>query len=68
MFDDMLNALENGKSRFAGNVRDSFGESICSEVYDKMIADIRQMDAANKAAKLREAEIQVLTLELRLML
>lgn len=68
MLEKPLDTLSSGKKHFSQVVRDSFGESISKEVFDKMADTLHQMQTADNAAKLREAEMTALTLRLRTLL
>ncbi len=68
MMEEALETLASEKARFDQAVRDEFGNSISKDVFDKMTITMQQMQATDKAAKIREAEITALTAKLRFML
>lgn len=68
MLGEPLDTLESEKKRFYQAVHDQFGENISRNVFDKMSETLQQMQAADQAAKLREAEMTALTVRLRTLL
>lgn len=65
MFDETKASIERASSAFTDHVRDSFGQSIKETAFDGLLRAVNGMKVADDAAKLREAEIHALTLELR---
>ncbi len=65
MFDDIRKGLTADKEAFAEQVKDSFGQSVVSQVYEPCQRETALLAAAWEEAELQRREIMALTFELR---
>ena len=68
MFNEARFSLERSKDTFNNNVKDSFGHSIVSDVYEPVTAEIARLQICYEESELKKREIQVITAELRMIL
>ena len=65
MFDDLFNVLSQQMGKFSDTVRDEFGQSIISDVFEPLLQDISTLQQMEKLFQTRAAEIDQLTEELQ---
>ncbi|MDD7984706.1 hypothetical protein PQO01_07060 [Lentisphaera marina] len=65
MFDDLFNRTAQQMSKFSSTVRDEFGQSIVSDVYEPFLQDISGLQQMTELFQARIAEIDQLTEELQ---
>ncbi len=65
MFDDVFRLTSLRMERFADTVRDQFGQSIITDVFEPMLRDISRLQQLEEQFKTRIIEIDQLTEELR---
>ena len=68
MFDEVYNDVKRSRITFSDNVKDAFGSSVCSELYDELENRINAAEDISSAADIREAYIRAQLLELRMIL
>jgi hypothetical protein len=65
MFDDLFNVTSQQMGKFSDTVRDEFGQSIVSEVFEPLLQDISGLQQMGELFQTRAAEIDQLTGELQ---
>jgi hypothetical protein len=65
MFDDLFSATSQQMGRFFDTVRDEFGQSIVSDVFEPLLQDISGLQQMGENFQTRTAEIDQLTEELQ---
>ena len=65
MFNKMIGYLSNERDRFNENVKDNFGNSIDSDMFNPIYQDLLKLQETYQNFKIKEAEINSLTMELR---
>ena len=65
MFDDLFNLTSQHMRRFSDTVRDQFGQSIISDVFEPMLQGISGLQQMEELFQIRAAEIDQLTNELK---
>jgi len=65
MFDDLFNMTLQQMGKFSDTVRDEFGQSIISEVFEPLLQDISGLRQMGELFQIRAAEIDQLTGELQ---
>ncbi len=65
MYDDIFNLASQYMGRFSDTVRDRFGQSIISDVFEPMLQDISSLRQMEEFFRARAAEIDRLSEELR---
>ncbi|EKO3417957.1 hypothetical protein ACOIPL_002462 [Vibrio fluvialis] len=65
MFDDLLNVTSQQMGKFSDTVRDEFGQSIVSDVFEPLLQDISGLQQMGELFQARAAEIYQLTGELK---
>ena len=65
MFDDLFNVTSQQMGRFAGTVRDQFGQSILTEVFEPVLHEISSLQQVNELFRTRAVEIEQQMAELR---
>lgn len=68
MFEDTIENVMQTKENFSGHVRDSFGNSIVSDIMDPLESEEQKLCHAYEAAEVKMTEIKVITAELRLLI
>lgn len=68
MFEDTINALRSAKNDFDSKVADAFGRSIDENVFEPIDAELERLHHEYELAELKMNQIEMLTLELRLIL
>ena len=66
MFDDLFNVTLQQMGKFSDTVRDEFGQSIVSDVFEPILQDISGLRQMGELFQTRAAEIDQLTGELQL--
>ncbi|RCW90407.1 hypothetical protein [Marinomonas foliarum] len=66
MFDDLFNVISQQMGRFSDTVRDEFGQSIVSDVFEPLLQDISGLQQTGELFEIRAAEIDQLIGELQL--
>ena len=66
MFDELFNVTSQQMDKFSDTVRDEFGQSIISDVFEPLLKDISGLQQLEKLFQTRVAEINKLTEELQL--
>lgn len=66
MFDDLFNVTSQQMGKFSDTVRDEFGLSIVSDVFEPFLQDIAALQQMEEEFKNRSAEIDQLMEELHL--
>ena len=61
MFDDLFNATSQQMGRFSDTVRDEFGQSIVSDVFEPFLQDISGLQQMGELFQIRVAEMDQLT-------
>ena len=65
MFDDLFNVTSQQMGKFSDTVRDQFGQSIVSDVFEPLLQDISGLQEMGELFQARAAEIDQLTRELQ---
>jgi hypothetical protein len=65
MFDDLFSLTSQYMGRYSDSVRDQFGQSIISDVFEPMLQDISSLQQMGNLFQTRAAEIDQLTGELK---
>lgn len=65
MFDDLFNVTSQHMGKFSDTVRDEFGQSIVSDIFEPLLQDISGLQQMGKLFQARVAEIDQLTGELQ---
>lgn len=65
MFDDLFNVTSQQMDKFSYTVRDEFGQSIISDVFEPLLQDISGLQQMVELFQTRTAEIDQLTGELQ---
>ena len=65
MFNGVIGYLSNERDRFNENVKDNFGNSIDSDMFNPIYQDLLKLQETYQNFKIKEAEINSLTMELR---
>lgn len=65
MFDDLFNVTSQQMCRFSDTVRDEFGQSIVSDVFEPLLQDISGLQQMVELFQARATEIDQLTGELQ---
>ena len=65
MFDDLSNVTSQQMGKFSDTVRDQFGQSIVSDVFEPLLQDIFGLQQMAELFQARAAEIDQLTGELQ---
>ena len=65
MFDDLFNVTLQQMGKFSDTVRDEFGQSIVSDVFEPLLQDISGLQQMVELFQVRAAEIDQLTGELQ---
>lgn len=65
MFDDLFNLTSQQMGKFSDTVRDQFGQSIISDVFEPLLQDISGLQQMGELFQARAAEIDQLTGELQ---
>lgn len=65
MFDDLFNVTSQQLGKFSDTVRDGFGQSIISDVFEPLLQDISGLQQMGELFQTRAAEIDQLTGELQ---
>jgi hypothetical protein len=65
MFDDLFNATSQQMGRFSDTIRDEFGQSIVTEVFEPLLQDISGLQQMGELFQTRATEIDQLTGELQ---
>ena len=68
MFDETKNSIEKAAFDFTERVRDSFGRSVNETAFQVLLRAVHGMKAADDAAKLQEAKVRALMLELKMII
>lgn len=65
MFDDLFNVTSQQMGKFSDTVRDEFGQSIISDVFEPLLQDISSLQQMGELFQTRSAEIEQVTRELQ---
>jgi protoporphyrinogen oxidase len=65
MFDDIFSLTSQHMGKFSDTVRDQFGQSIISDVFEPMLQEISGLQHVGELFQISAAEIDQLTVELR---
>lgn len=65
MFNKVIGYLSNERDRFNENVKDNFGNSIDLDMFYPIYQDLLKLQEAYQNFKIKEVEINSLTMELR---
>ena len=65
MFDDIFNMTSQQMGKFSDTVRDEFGQSIVSDVFEPLLHDISNLQQMEELFLTRVVEIDQLTGELQ---
>lgn len=65
MFDDLFNVTSQQMGKFSDTVRDEFGQSIVSDVFEPLMQDISGLQQMGELFQTSAAEIDQLTGELQ---
>jgi hypothetical protein len=65
MFDDLFNVTSQQMGKFSDTVRDEFGQSFVSDVFEPLLQDISGLQQVGELFQTRSAEIDQLTGELQ---
>ena len=65
MFDDLFNITSQQMGKFSDTVRDEFGQSIVSDVFEPLLQDISNLQQMEELFLTRVVEIDQLTGELQ---
>lgn len=66
MFDDLFNMTSQQMGNFSNTVRDEFGQSIISDVFEPLLQDIFSLQKIGELFQARAVEIDQLNAELQL--
>lgn len=66
MFDDLFNLTSQRMGSFSDTVRDEFGQSIISDVFEPLLQDICSLQKMGELFQTRAVEIDQLSAELQL--
>lgn len=66
MFDNLFNVTSQQMGKFSDTVRDEFGQSIISDVFEPLLQDISGLQQMGELFQTRAAEIDQLIDELQL--
>lgn len=61
MFDDLFNVTSQQMGKFSDTVRDEFGQSVVSDVFEPLLQDISGLQQMGELFQARAAEIDQLT-------
>lgn len=67
-FEEVYSEAQESRKNFSENVRDSFGNSICEELFDKFTTNLETVEHMCDAANIREGIIKAMLVELRMIL
>ena len=65
MFNKVIGYLSNERDKFNENIKDNFGNSIDLDMFYPIYQDLLKLQEAYQNFKIKEAEINSLTMELR---
>lgn len=65
MFDDLLSVTSQQMDMFSDTVRDKFGQSIITDVFEPLLQDIAGLQQMGELFQTRTAELDQLTGELQ---
>jgi len=65
MFDDLFNVTSQQMGKFSDTVRDEFGQSIVSDVFEPLLQEISGLQQMGEMFQTRASEIDQLTEELQ---
>ena len=65
MFDDLFNVTSRQMGKFSDTIRDEFGQSIVSDIFEPLLQDISGLQQMGEFFQPRAAEIDQLTGELQ---
>lgn len=65
MFDDLFNVTSQQMGKFSDTVRDEFGQSIVSDVFEPLLQEISGLQQVEYLFQRRASEIDILTRELQ---
>ena len=65
MFNKVIGYLSNERDKFKENIKDNFGNSIDLDMFYPIYQDLLKLQEAYQNFKIKEAEINSLTMELR---
>lgn len=65
MVDELFKVASQLRSQFSSTVRDQFGHSIISDVFEPLLDDIANLQEMNESFQKREAEIDKLIEEIQ---
>ena len=65
MFDDLFNVTSRQMGKFSDTIRDEFGQSIVSDIFEPLLQDISGLQQMGEFFQTRAAEIDQLTGELQ---
>ena len=65
MFNKVIGYVSNERDRFNENVKDNFGNSIDLDMFYPIYQDLLKLQEAYQNFKIKEVEINSLTMELR---
>ena len=68
MFEDIINDTARTKANFSSHVRDSFGDSVVSDVLEPIESEEERLHHEYELAEAKMTEIKMITAELRLIL
>ena len=66
MFDDLFNVTSQQMGNFSDTVKDEFGQSIISDVFEPFLQDISRLQKMGELFQARAVEIDQLCAELKL--
>ena len=65
MFNRVIGYFSNERDNFNENVKDNFGNSIDSDMFEPIYIDLLKLQETYQSFKIKETEINSLTMELR---
>ena len=65
MFNKVIGYLSNERNKFNENIKDNFGNSIDLDMFYPIYQDLLKLQEAYQNFKIKEVEINSLTMELR---
>ena len=65
MFNRVIGYFSNERDNFNENVKDNFGNSIDSDMFEPIYIDLLKLQETFQSFKIKETEINSLTMELR---
>lgn len=68
MFSEIIAGLSRAEEEFVGQVRDSFGNSVDEQAFRPMLEELRMLELTSEESEQKVKEIQLLTIELRMIL